>query len=503
MGAADRTVQHLRLRAPTAQAAVHAVHRLEDALRCASLPDGGERVLLVRRLHLGRLPEGLSSQSLSLLIERRVAAVGGEWVHGDDGCAARSDTVFFATRLQAAQAALRRRARGAVLSAWYWPSALPGVDVLGSPPGFLAQLVAWLGAHPGAPALLTALAADACERGHTRWLLRQVNASLAQRWLVLAHAQGFLSPQALHKGAGTDVSSRDHSDGRLVWIGQEEKQEQKDERAQVQTAWLRALLLSGVQWGIASAAVRSFARGPDEGFSQVFAPHQAPFTAPRGDTVSPVSSALSPPGAQAAQPSFFVPSSTVDPGDTLLQHSAWDTDAATAAGGLLFMLTVLEWLGFPDWQARQPDQPLLALILRQSLLYLRVPWDDPAWEWLASLPATTSTAQQVWSEPACWREPGVRVLHDPSKLMTALTMARCWLIAVRRQLRHQAHMGLIDLCRRPAHLAWSSTHIDVVFAANAADLRVRRLGLDLDPGWVPWLGRVVRFVYGAHQGGRP
>jgi len=24
---------------------------------------------------------------------------------------------------------------------------------------------------------------------------------------------------------------------------------------------------------------------------------------------------------------------------------------------------------------------------------------------------------------------------------------------------------------------------------------VRRNGLDLDPGWVPWIGVVVRFVY--------
>jgi hypothetical protein len=26
-------------------------------------------------------------------------------------------------------------------------------------------------------------------------------------------------------------------------------------------------------------------------------------------------------------------------------------------------------------------------------------------------------------------------------------------------------------------------------------VEVRRAGLDLDPGWIPWLGAVVRFVY--------
>ena len=27
------------------------------------------------------------------------------------------------------------------------------------------------------------------------------------------------------------------------------------------------------------------------------------------------------------------------------------------------------------------------------------------------------------------------------------------------------------------------------------DLDIRRAGLDIDPGWLPWLGRVVRFRY--------
>ena len=30
---------------------------------------------------------------------------------------------------------------------------------------------------------------------------------------------------------------------------------------------------------------------------------------------------------------------------------------------------------------------------------------------------------------------------------------------------------------------------------DTADIRVRLLGLDLDPGWLPWFGRVIRFQY--------
>jgi hypothetical protein len=31
---------------------------------------------------------------------------------------------------------------------------------------------------------------------------------------------------------------------------------------------------------------------------------------------------------------------------------------------------------------------------------------------------------------------------------------------------------------------------------DSVDLDIRRAGLDLDPGWVPWLGVVVRYRYG-------
>ncbi len=40
------------------------------------------------------------------------------------------------------------------------------------------------------------------------------------------------------------------------------------------------------------------------------------------------------------------------------------------------------------------------------------------------------------------------------------------------------------------------THADVWLAFDQLDLRIRRAGLDIDPGWLPWFGRVVRFHYG-------
>jgi hypothetical protein len=70
-----------------------------------------------------------------------------------------------------------------------------------------------------------------------------------------------------------------------------------------------------------------------------------------------------------------------------------------------------------------------------------------------------------------------------------------WLEAARRWSRRHARMGLAELVRRPGRVAATRTHVDLVFDVRRADVRIRRAGLDLDPGWLPWLGRVLSFHY--------
>lgn len=52
-----------------------------------------------------------------------------------------------------------------------------------------------------------------------------------------------------------------------------------------------------------------------------------------------------------------------------------------------------------------------------------------------------------------------------------------------------------SLCARPALVTATRSHLDVHYRLDDARLAVRRVGLDIDPGWLPWLGRVVSFHY--------
>ena len=62
----SRIVRHLRLRGSDEAVVRHIALRLEDAMRTASLPEAGGRLVLVRRLALGRIPRDAAPQTLAL-----------------------------------------------------------------------------------------------------------------------------------------------------------------------------------------------------------------------------------------------------------------------------------------------------------------------------------------------------------------------------------------------------------------------------------------------------
>lgn len=63
--------------------------------------------------------------------------------------------------------------------------------------------------------------------------------------------------------------------------------------------------------------------------------------------------------------------------------------------------------------------------------------------------------------------------------------------------RYGAEVWQAATWQLPARLIASASHVDLHFRLNDARLPVRRAGLDINPGWLPWLGRVVTFHYGS------
>jgi hypothetical protein len=222
-----------------------------------------------------------------------------------------------------------------------------------------------------------------------------------------------------------------------------------------------------------------------------------------GDQADP--GTIAPPFSPATDRSGMSGTAPVVPTTAWYQPQEWQSAAGarSQAGGLLFLLPLLARLGLPAWcqDEAAAASRLSRNILRLALLRLRIPTDDPVWPLLTtpmpdsadSVPDASfglDTAQPpVWLQAAWW----TAIQHMPPDAEPA---ACCWLHAARCWLRRVGGIGLASLVCRPGHLVLTSTHVDVHFGLNDADLRVRRLGLDCDPGWLPWFGRVVNFHYG-------
>lgn len=76
---------------------------------------------------------------------------------------------------------------------------------------------------------------------------------------------------------------------------------------------------------------------------------------------------------------------------------------------------------------------------------------------------------------------------DPEVVEEAIVLAR--------SLYKESAVSLDDLLPLRARVCLTETHLDVHLPSSAVRLSVRLAGLDINPGWVDWLGRVVTFHY--------
>lgn len=222
--------------------------------------------------------------------------------------------------------------------------------------------------------------------------------------------------------------------------------------------------------------------------------------------------------------------------------------------GLPFLITVLERLGYEKLLLEQPEYLSLQMAERifwQVSALLKIPEVDPILGFLNE-PSEIASTTVEFVAPMQWRSilkpskadvlklslapvaglPGQRLIMDQKErlvlglwhsgnkaqvqpwldspiLLRTLDRARTWNIAkavdnfvraIGRYLRCNTRMNLRTLIQRQAYVAITRTHLDITTHLQQLDIRVRSAGLDIDPGWVSWLGRVVQFHYIENEG---
>lgn len=157
----------------------------------------------------------------------------------------------------------------------------------------------------------------------------------------------------------------------------------------------------------------------------------------------------------------------------------------SVGAGLFFLVPVMSRLGVAALLEANPHLVELSFpqrLLRRVCERVGVPEDD--------------AVLRALDEEDEVQPPSAVAAHVASASSPGLTLPLDeWTRAMRRWCRRHARIGLRELVRREGYLLWTRTHIDVLFDDRRADFRIRKSALDIDPGWVAWLGRVVLFHY--------
>lgn len=531
MNPRDRRLRQLRLSCQRDEDARRGRVLLEDALRTASLGDEG-RLLVIRSLALGPLSADAGAQAWSQRLEQRVRALAASAVSVTDLAAPQAPAIWFPHPSEPWIALALRAARGIPSPEWYWPAAAPGWTTQQTPEETLRRTFRELARSGGLPATFP-LAQRLVNEGRVVPLLQALTsedladllpdsppvtssdpshpdvpgsagpvavASLPEPWLSAIR----------QAAAGGCIVDR-----RLLWL--------------ITAAWSVSRPTPPPAPALRLAVARTWAEfvpGPDPARAPTSTPLRAPtepaFPLPSVSAPSPTTVRTSDtrPGAPDQPPASGDPEKETPPPEGVV----------TALGGLFFLLPIFARLGVTDlpdpgasawraltlaWQryATRPDDPLgawfaetspweaepfvLPRLLAEVTRPLHLAHGQPGWRIL--LDPTGRLPLAAWRKGAAPRDIlGTRTLGVrrtgafPASVDPA---AAALLLGAHRWCRRHCGFGLKGLLRRPAFVTFTPTHLDVYFRPGEADVRIRRAALDVNPGWLPWWGRVVAFHY--------
>jgi hypothetical protein len=479
-------VLRARLRSKHALASAHGIQsRLEDALRVSTKPAAlAHRFVLVRAMHL-KFPEAASAQTIALALEREWQEIAAR-AQPMALAGAQADVVW-ADDLTAAHCVLIQRwLQGGDDSAWFWKRLAPDPMPADWPLRVLALII-----DPGEDIepveagdrvlrILRTIARNGAlmtfiirmEPGECEFVMQMLKPCVAVR-AALAPRPEAPEPMPVDTqhaeatapaGAGPDEFFR--SRDRLLAVCREMKlladagvaagaNVQADAARVDSQDQARADRDAGVKHEVSGGAA---ARSPESGVPQHASPTRVAEAPPEGSPHA----VLAPESGAASLQAAGAP-------------SAW--------AGLFFILPPLLRAGFDD--IAQP-----ATVFAHVLARVLTRW------------CVQDAMHETAGDPTLrWAQGFIRC-HAPGFDRAVEESSAAWLRRLRRYCIHDARVPLRNVLHRRGQFWSAAHHIDVVLPLQLADVRLRRAGFDLDPGYVPWLEAVVHFHYSHDDTGR-
>lgn len=462
-----RVVGRLRLSTEDRAAATRAQALVEEALRLTMLPGEDQgRVYVFRRLVFPSLNLGADSRQWIGRCSAHLLAMTPHAVHAADSQSDAAGVVYFHTPQEPWRLSVARLLRDEPLREWFWPR------VIGAPAGasgddWLEPIIdRWRVQAPDWSAVARELLA-ALNPAAAMALVSRLSPSAAERWL-----RGFGS-SAASESDSIELSIRQYVHELLSYVRSRVATEDPRLQFLAVLAVLDAAPAIPESTAVLTLAMRSLrgSLGPPVTIRDVRVRRR--FTTPEGlarEQSRPTVSRNAPTAVgRTARPGF-------DKTETL------EVEGRTEWAGLYFLLHVLRRLGVAEAIEVQPalaSASIVARTLLRAAAATGIGDEDPVLQPLFDdigdqpliEPRFVTTRERRRFNPALW-ERGIR----------------CW-------CRRHARLSVAEILARPGAVTSTATSIDIAMPLSSVDVRIRLAGLDLDPGYVPWLGRVVHFHY--------
>ena len=163
--------------------------------------------------------------------------------------------------------------------------------------------------------------------------------------------------------------------------------------------------------------------------------------------------------------------------------------AFTEFGGLLFILPLIEAIGIPGEIEDHPQlgfRPFRWVLNQFARELVNTDERDPA---VMAFCGIAPDDPFPWSDEMKPAESESTVMQDWRSRIAALLKERL-------DIEESSDERVIDIvCRRRAQILVEPGWLEIVFSIEDISTQIRRATLDLDPGYIPWLGVVLRFRY--------
>lgn len=527
----DRYVARSYVRMIEGASRARIAYSLEEALRLANLPGEVEgRIYCFRRVSLSGIAATANRRVWTEQVQQVLAAVAAQAIHGADPNVGASNAIFFNNLEEALEMllrnALRRRGTEWAKPEWFSTSVLGAADETSYSqqiPAILERLRQPAIAPGAAAAILFAALGNADPAA----LLSAIPSHTIRGWVhELEGSKGLASnappvplpsqmKTALQKAA-TYFGSKDPA---TVWLAAQAVICLSPAASSSGTAVKRArstlLLLEAEQRRdpvdrdapiSRPATSRPLVFDDDESDAKRKVPSadaaaglgtQTPRQLSEDALDSATPSSDDSPALQGLlnenAPAPVVPSEHTAQAQTLLGE-------ATQAAGLCFLLNVLRRLGIAGALDACPALAEIGLvieIMKGLAVGARVADSDPILSCLDKEQSAFALPAEVLANPSLkiWPQ-GLAISHRT--IFDSEYFLHAWVVAVKLLCWRAGRITVRDIVTRNGQVWRTRTDLDVTLPLAEADIRIRRIGLDIDLGWLPWFGQfgcVVRFHY--------